>query len=271
MASVAMLALILTSAAATLQCAYSMSAALYYDEDDVAVAPNTCQDDFAAVMEKLEELSNGSCKEHINFTDCCQLRMLGVQRSGVYTVGGKPTYCDMETDDGGWIVIQRRSTASYNFYRNWKAYSDGFGSVEQDLWYGLDDIHQLTAAHNTTQLRVDLQYRNGTKLYAKYSSFKVGNSEEEYILSIDGHSGNASDSLKQHNNMKFSTHDNDNDRYHGNCARSDIGAWWYHLCYDSNLNGYYDPGRGVIWRQHGRLARFIRVEMKIRPRTWYCQ
>ena len=269
MTSVVMLALILT-AAASLQCAYSMSAALYYDEDTVA-PEETCHADFVAVMEKLEELSKGSCNERINFTDCCQLRTLGVRRSGVYLVGGKPTYCDMETDDGGWIVIQSRSNADTNFYRNWKAYSDGFGSVKHDFWYGLDDIHRLTAAHNTTQLRVDLQYRNGTKLYAKYSSFKVGSSEEDYILSVDGHSGNASDSLKLHNNMKFSTYDNDNDRYHRSCAKSDIGAWWYNLCYDSNLNGYYDPGRGVIWRQYGRLAQFTRVEMKIRPRTWYCQ
>lgn len=263
----AMLFLILTTAV-SLQCVYSMSAALYYNED-AAVVPETCQVDFVALAGKLEELSKG-CNEHINFTDCCQLKLLGWHRSGVYMVGGKPTYCDMETGDGGWIVIQRR-THKKKFYRDWKAYSAGFGRVRNDFWYGLDDIHRITAANNTTQLRVDLQYPNGTWIYAEYSSFKVGSSEEKYILSVDGHSGNASDSLRIHNNMKFSTYDNDNDRYHGNCAKSDIGAWWYNLCYDTNLNGHYYPGRGVTWRQNGRLAQFTKVEMKIRPRTWYCK
>lgn len=268
MTSAAMLVLILT-VAASLQYAYSMSAALYYNETE-AVVPETCQVDFTTVIKELEGLSKG-CKKHINFTDCCQPKFLGLHRSGVYMIRGKPTFCDMETGGGNWMVIQRRSKANKNFYKNWKAYSDGFGNANHDFWYGLDAIHHITAAHNTTELRVDLQYKNGTWIHAKYRSFKVGSSEEEYVLSVDGHSGSASDSMQIHNNMKFSTYDNDNDRYHGNCAKSDIGAWWYNLCYDTNLNGYYDPGRGVTWRQNGRLVQFTKVEMKIRPRTWYCK
>jgi len=246
-----------------------MSAALYYNEEDAAVAPETCQLDFDGLVKKIEKLS-GSCSKQINFTDCCQLRFLGIHHSGVYLVGGKPTFCDMETDNGGWMVIQRRSNANKNFYRKWKAYSIGFGDVSHDFWYGLNHIHRHTAAHNITQLRVDLQYSNGTWIHAKYKSFKIGSSEEKYLLSVHGHSGSASDSLRYHNNMKFSTYDNDNDRFIGNCARSDRGAWWYNNCYDSNLNGHYDPLKGVLWRQNNILTEFRTVEMKIRPRTWYC-
>ena len=222
------------TAVTSLQCAYSMSAALYYNEEDAAVAPETCQLDFDGLVKKIEKLS-GSCSKQINFTDCCQLRFLGIHHSGVYLVGGKPTFCDMETDNGGWMVIQRRSNANKNFYRKWKAYSIGFGDVSHDFWY-----------------------------------FKIGSSEEKYLLSVHGHSGSASDSLRYHNNMKFSTYDNDNDRFIGNCARSDRGAWWYNNCYDSNLNGHYDPLKGVLWRQNNILTEFRTVEMKIRPRTWYC-
>ena len=268
MASARVPVLLFLTAAASLQWADAMSAALYYND---SVAPETCKTDFDALLERLEELSK-NCSDRINFTDCCQLKFLGIRRSGVYTVGEKPTYCDMETGDGGWIVIQRRSNDKKNFYKNWNAYRVGFGIVSHDFWYGLDNIHRITAAHTTTQLRVDLQYPNGTWIYAKYKSFKVGSSKDHYTLSVNGYSGSASDSLKYHNNMKFTTHDYDNDRWQvGNCAKSDIGAWWYKACFDSNLNGRYDPGRGILWRQNGILTEFTKVEMKIRPRTWYCQ
>lgn len=268
-----LLALLLT-AAISLQGGYSMSAALYYDgnaDDGTPVTPETltCQADFGALLEKIETLSQG-CGKQINFSNCCQLRFLGIQKSGVYLVRGRPTYCDMETGNGGWLVIQRRRNAKRNFYRKWYAYTVGFGSVDQDFWYGLENIHQLTASSNGTQLRVDLQYPNGTWIYAKYKSFRVGSSEEKYPLWVDGHSGSASDSLQYHNQMKFSTYDSDNDKFVGNCAKSDRGAWWYNSCYDSNLNGHYDPLRGVLWRQNSILTEFTKVEIKIRPRTWYC-
>ena len=50
--------------------------------------------------------------------------------------------------------------------------------------------------------------------------------------------------------MKFSTKDNDNDQYSGNCAVIRIGAWWYRTCSYSNINGNYGDDqcvKGVYW------------------------
>ena len=77
------------------------------------------------------------------------------------------------------------------------------------------------------------------------------------------------DSLRSHLGHKFSTRDQDNDVHSRSCAVLYKGAWWYHGCYDSNLNGRYlrgEHGDGVVWedwKNNDYSMRF--TEMKIRP------
>ena len=90
-------------------------------------------------------------------------------------------------------------------------------------------------------------------------------------------SGDAGDSLSNHNHMMFSTKDRDNDRKSGSgrskysCARHFKGAWWYKHCHSSNLNGLYLRGKhtsyadGVIWSHwRGYYYSLQKTEMKIR-------
>lgn len=46
-----------------------------------------------------------------------------------------------------------------------------------------------------------------------------------------------------HNGMQFSTADNDNDKYDGNCALQDSSGWWMNRCHAANLNGRYYEGK----------------------------
>ena len=87
--------------------------------------------------------------------------------------------------------------------------------------------------------------------------------------------GNASDALGHHRGMSFSTKDRDNDKWRGsNCAWHYKGAWWYHNCHNSNLNGLYLNGKddceGMRWGNwpKGSCYSVKKTEMKIRPKDF---
>ncbi|XP_068732569.1 microfibril-associated glycoprotein 4-like [Montipora capricornis] len=208
---------------------------------------------------------------------CFHLLKSGIHSSGVYNInpdGINPmtVWCDMTTDGGGWTVFQRRVDGSVNFYRGWAEYKFGFGNLNGEFWLGNDKIHRLSAAGNMT-LRVDLEDFDGVITFAEYSLFKVSDGADKYRLWIGGYHGTAGDSMKDHNDMQFSTKDQDNDFYPSSCAERFKGAWWYRYCHTSNLNGQYLGGPhvsfadGVNWYYfRGHYYSLKSSEMKLRPK-----
>jgi ficolin len=96
---------------------------------------------------------------------------------------------------------------------------------------------------------------------------------DKYRLTVGSYiKGNAGDSLSTHNNMKFSTKDQDHDIWSSSCVQRHNGAWWYQTCQSSNLNGDYlrSPHptvdvRGVNWDSFkGYYYSLKRSEMKKR-------
>ena len=197
---------------------------------------------------------------------CCDLRIFPPDRvpTGVYkmsmgTFATANVYCDMTTDNGGWIVIQRnRKNSKVSFKRNWREYEQGFGDLNKDFWAGLELMHTLTQ-RGQWEMRVDYQKNDKTWSYLHYNQFSVGSASEEYPLTVGRFTGVGSDLFAYHNGMKFSTPHNDNDKHSDNCAARNKNGWWFNDCYNIDINRQ-PPDAGVLLS-----------EMKIRPKDCITQ
>ena len=224
------------------------------------------------------EFKRNNCSlSRVTLRNCCEHKILSsCTQSGVYKIhkgtfsGSDNAYCDMTTDGGGWIVIQRNKRDSLvSFNKNWTDYEEGFGDLNTEFWYGLEEIHCLTQ-RDQWEMRVDYQRNNKTWSYYHYNQFSVGSASEEYPLTVGGFTGVGTDWLNYqshgHNGMKFSTPDNDNDKSSGgNCAASYKSGWWYNACYRINLNKQ-PPSDGST-----SVGNIFFTEIKIRPKNCIIQ
>uniref|UniRef100_H2ZBX1 Fibrinogen C-terminal domain-containing protein n=1 Tax=Ciona savignyi TaxID=51511 RepID=H2ZBX1_CIOSA len=219
--------------------------------------------------------------------------------SGLYSiqpVGGDRfiAYCDMESDGGGWTVLQRRNSGQLDFDRTWEEYATGFGDDNQrctgEYWLGNEKLVRLTR-NNFLTVRFELTDWSGEKRVAEYYYFRV-NDDHKFTVQISQYqeqTSNVSDSItgwgyigahrRNPNNMKFTTRDNDNDRNEvENCAqlnsgRHGAGGWWHNSCFAANINGHYyhgmTDGDGIIWPTWRGVSYSLKAtEMKVRPNTF---
>ncbi|XP_055941610.1 techylectin-5A-like [Argiope bruennichi] len=206
------------------------------------------------------------------YINCSEILANGCKKSGVYTIWPKDfpaekslkVYCDMETEGGGWTVIQRRGKypVQQDFNLDWESYRNGFGNLTQEFWLGNENIRLLCL--KGCKIRFDLQYEGGTVYFAVYQNFKLATNN--YRIDISGYSGNTTDAMQYHNKYEFSTKDRDS----SGRAKAYHSGWWLGNSYITNLNGIYQPGGNGVqyvywWKYSGDYNNLASVEIKVKP------
>ncbi|KAF8788042.1 Techylectin-5B like protein [Argiope bruennichi] len=173
----------------------------------------------------------------------------------------------MDTDNGGWTVIQRRGKfpPQQDFYQNWQKYKTGFGNITGEFWLGNDYIYALTN-QGPCKIRFDLEDAKGNRRFAVYKNFRIEDESSDYMLHVSGYSGNAGDGFKHHDGKKFSTKDRGNTGF----ARVLHGGFWHMDWAYVYLNGVYQPGKhepkNIHWWEWLKNEGLAFTEMKVRLR-----
>ena len=243
------------------------------------------------LLHQCYQFRNKCSEDTITLRSCCDLvnlPMLSKTFSSVYQITTNcschvssfstetmDVYCDMNTTDGGWMVIQRnKKDGVKTFNTKWKDFEEGFGDLNEDkMWYGLKALNCFTET-GEWEFRIDFQFENKTWSHLHYKQFKVESSSAEYPLTIGGFTGiTPTDPFVTHplNSMRFSTSDNDNDQnIGGNCAASYSNGWWYNNCFHIGPN--YQPRLHLIYVYlNSKSYNLLSVEMKIRQHDYISQ
>lgn len=248
------------------------------------------ESDVSAQMEYCRVPCTVSCNiPVVSGKECEEIVRNGGETSELYLIQPhtsiKPyrVYCDMNTEGGGWTVIQNRQDGSVDFGRKWNPYKEGFGNIATndegkkycglpgEYWLGNDKISQLTNM-GPTELLIEMEDWKGAKVKARYGGFTIQNEARKYQISVDKYKGTAGNALMDgasqlvgenktmtiHNSMFFSTYDRDNDGWVNTdpakqCSKEDGGGWWYNRCHAANPNGRYYWGGQYSWdmAKHG--------------------
>jgi len=130
----------------------------------------------------IKDFKNNCTTSTLTINSCCDIK--SILASGVYKIrkgtfdSSATAYCDMVTDGGGWLVIQRNKKGiSVNFNRNWADYEKGFGDLKTEFWYGMEELHCLTQ-RGQWEMRVDYQKNDKTWSFLHYNQFSVGSAKE---------------------------------------------------------------------------------------------
>ncbi|XP_026044940.1 angiopoietin-2a [Astatotilapia calliptera] len=194
------------------------------------------------------------------FMDCAAVYKSGNTNSGVYTLTlpnstmEVKAFCDMETEGGGWTVIQKRFDGRVDFHRTWQEYKKGFGEPSGEFWLGNEFVSRLSN-QQSYKLRIQLSDWEGNSGFSQYDQFSLDNEAQNYKIHLKGYSGTAGkiSSIGQPGS-EFSTKDADHDKCVCKCSQLTTGGWWFDACGPSNLNGmYYQKGQnanrfnGIKW------------------------
>ena len=214
--------------------------------------------------------------------DCLDWHRLGYTKDGVYYINfygyRRKVFCDMTTDGGGWIVMQKRIDGSVDFNQDWETFKDGFGNVYTEYWLGNEIVHQYTTQQPTEALMEAFDFDN-VRAAVKITNLAVKSETLKYEINFDVCSevthANLCVDWDYLKGMKFSSLDSDNDENSIQCAIKYVSGWWHKSCFYVNFNGVfyqnYQPlemmAKGIVWHRfhaHATLTPLKSSKMLIR-------
>ena len=207
---------------------------------------------------------------------CCHLKgTFFAARSGVYeikdvcSVGYSKAFasCDMETDGGGWLVIQRRFDGTVPFNRTLEEYENGFGDPSGEFWYGLKNVFCFTQ-NEAAELRIDLEYPNGTTGFVHYKRFSISTGSSYTASATEFKTSLGVKSDLYNPQIDYYRH-SPRPRYYpyfyvkANCgSNSKVGGWWDTSC-RGNPNGPGPSKNSTVYAMwNGDVV--TKTEIKIR-------
>ncbi|XP_066934896.1 microfibril-associated glycoprotein 4-like [Clytia hemisphaerica] len=216
--------------------------------------------------------------------DCLDWRRLGYTKDGVYYINfngyRQKVFCDMTTEGGGWIVMQKRFDGSVDFNRDWESYKKGFGDVYGEHWLGNEFVHRYTDRFLKVGQEVEMIAEatgfDGLKASVKYSPFFLAPEAAKYNFGGFNCQGRSvCVSWGETSAKSFSTKDQDNDLSGMNCAEYYRAGWWFNACASVNFNGPYSQtsvlqvqGQGITWDTfYDQYTALKTTEMKIRRKS----
>ena len=172
----------------------------------------------------------------------------------------------MESGDGGWIVLVRRTpdvAERLSFKRPWVEYEEGFGDLSGEFWYGLKNMHCLTS-REPMEVEVELSKTNGTKLLLSYGAFRVDGPSTSYTLHVSDKQYEGFDFLLPNDGRKFSTFDQDNDldRYSSCSNKYGKTGNWFRNCFSMHITDMPNPRL----YSHSFIT-YDYAELRVRPKT----
>ncbi|KAG8190550.1 hypothetical protein JTE90_004124 [Oedothorax gibbosus] len=230
------------------------------------------------------------CPKFPRPSDCSEVLANGHNVSGVYTIYPKSravdcdsiqVYCDMETDGGGWTVIQRRGDYGNGpnyFVKNWNSYKKGFGNLRKEFWLGNDNIFAISN-QDSYSVRFDLKTVKGDSGFALWDTFFIDEEDRNYRLHLEEYSGTATAAINNHHLTEFYTLDRPNFPSHRKAGdKQHKGGWWNNGFPSSNLNGLNKQGKdtsgdmdGIVWfgfGEWGFTESLGHTEIKVRPKRF---
>ena len=175
-------------------------------------------------------------RESITETSCQDWKNKGFDKDDFYVMTYSNeqqfrAFCQIEREDGPWLVIQRRTQVSASLSKKWPYLKGGFGKgryeLDQSFWLGNHKIYELVKNKpEGVDLLIEAEDENGNIAIGRYAHFSIGQENEDYRLSSKLAYVSGIPGFETLAGFSFATSDRSSPSAQP-CVQSAQTAWWF--------------------------------------------